>query len=323
MKIRSVVPPVALPGGVVRIELTGLKDPLKIKVTVGGVPADILGLSSTAVTIKVPPTNRKDGIVIHNHGKVQAELKVGHIIASELHPVASPVIDSLGNIYVTFSGSRGENVPVSVFVFYPDGSRHPFLADITNPTGMVIGPDDCLYVTSRHTSTVYRSTLDKQVEKYAEGLGLATGLAFDSTGNLLVGDRSGTVYKVSPERELSVFCELEPSVSAYHLAVDSQDRLYVTGPTLATQDFIYQISPQGEVEVFFKGLGRPQGIGFDLEGNLQVTASYRGKKGLYTFRNGKPEWTLSGPMLVGFVHDNSRKKLYLVDSENLYRIDLG
>ena len=322
MKIQAVIPSVALPGGVVRIELTGLEDPLKIKVMVGGVPADILGLSSSAVTIKVPPTDG-DGIVVHDHGEVQAELRVGHIIASELHPVASPVADSLGNVYVTFSGARGENVPVSVFVFYPDGSRHPFLTDITNPTGMVIGSDDCLYVTSRHTSTVYRSTFDKQVEKYAEGLGLATGLAFDSTGNLFVGDRSGTVYKVSPERELSVFCELEPSVSAYHLAVDSQDRLYVTGPTLATQDFIYRISPQGEVEVFFKGLGRPQGIGFDPEGNLQVTASYRGKKGLYTFRNANPEWTLSGPMLVGFVHDNLRKQLYLVDSENLYRIDLG
>ena len=186
---------------------------------------------------------------------------------------------------------------------------------------MVIGPDDCLYVTSRHTSAVYRSTFDKQVERYVDGVGLATGLVFDSQGNLLVGDRSGTIYKVSPEREVSVLCELEPSVSAYHLALGRDDSLYVTGPTLATQDCIYRISPKGEVEVFFKGLGRPQGIGFDAQGQLQVTASYRGKKGLYTLRDGIPEMTLSGPMLVGFVHDSRHKQLYLVDSENLYQID--
>ena len=145
--------------------------------------------------------------MVHSGSEVRAELKVGRILGSELHPVANPVLDSLGNLYVTFSGSRGEKAPVSIFVFYPDGSRHPFLADIINPTGIVIGPDDCLYITSRHNSTVYRSTLDKQVEKYSEGLGLATGLAFDSKGNLLVGDRSGTIYKVTPQRELSVFCE--------------------------------------------------------------------------------------------------------------------
>lgn len=320
MKINRVVPPAALPGGLVRVELSGLKEPSSVGVEVGGESAEILGASSTALTIRVPRATG-NGIVVRSERSAQADLKVGRLVASELHPVASPVVDSLGNVYVTFSGSRGEKVPVSIFVFYPDGSRHPFLADITNPTGMVIGSDDCLYITSRHSSTVYRSTFDKQVEKYADGLGLATGLVFDSQGNLLVGDRSGTVYKVSPRRDLSVLCELEPSVSAFHLALDQNDMLYVTGPTLATQDCIYKISPQGEVEVFFKGLGRPQGIGFDRQGRLQVTASYRGKKGLYRFIDGTPELTLSGPMLVGFAHDHQRGQTYLVDSENLYQIE--
>ena len=67
-------------------------------------------------------------------------------------------------------------MPFSVFVVSPDGTKEPFLAEITNPTGMAIGPDGCLYVSSRHTGAVYRSTFDKQVDKYVEGLGLATGL---------------------------------------------------------------------------------------------------------------------------------------------------
>lgn len=322
MQITAVKPSITLPGGTVRVELEGLQNPSEVRVEVGDVKAEISGASSTVLTVRIPP-RCGNGLVIHNHGEERIDLKVGRVVASELHPVANPVVDSMGNVYVTVSGTRGEKVPFSVFVVYADGSKHPFLADVVNPTGLAIGPDDCLYITSRHTGTVYRATFDKQIEKYVEGLGLATGLVFDSQENLLVGDRSGKIYKVTPKQEISVLCSLEPSVSAYHLAVAPDDTLFVTGPTLATQDSIYRVSTDGETEVFFKGLGRPQGLGFDPQGQLQVTASWQGRKGLYTLRNGIPELTVSGPMLVGFVYDNSTNSLYLVDSANLFRIELG
>lgn len=322
MKIKAVTPDMALPGGTVRVEVEGLQNPSGVEVEVGGIKADILGASSSIVTIKIPE-RCGDGLIVRNQKEQRIQLKVGRMVASELHPVGNPVLDSMGNVYVTYSGTRGEKVPFSVFVVYADGSKHPFLAEVINPTGLAIGLDDCLYITSRHTGTVYRSTFDKQVEKYVDGLGLATGLVFDSRGNLLVGDRSGKIYKVNPGKELSVLCELEPSVSAYHLAVAGDDTLFVTGPTLATQDCVYRISSKGEVEVFFKGLGRPQGLGFDPKGNLQVTASCRGKKGLYTFRNGAPELTVSGPMLVGFAYNKEGDVLYLVDNASLFRIELA
>ena len=312
----------ALPSGIVRVEVEQRGRKPAAGVDVGGVPAGLLGASPRALTIRIPE-DCESGIVVHNRGKAAADLKVGRVVASELHPVANPVVDSLGNVYVTYSGTRGEKVPFSVFVVSADGTREPFLAEITNPTGMAIGPDECLYVSSRHTGAVYRSTFDKQVEKYVEGLGLATGLAFDSQGNLFVGDRSGLIYQVSPDRELSVFCELEPSVSAYHLVVGPDDSLYVTGPTLATQDCIYRIDPKGIQEVFFKGLGRPQGLAFDPHGNLQVAATYRGRKGLFTLRDGTPELTVSGPMLVGLAYNQDGSLLYLVDSSQLYQIELN
>ncbi len=312
----------ALPSGIVRVEVEQRGRKPAAGVDVGGVPAGLLGASPRALTIRIPE-DCESGIVVHNRGKAAADLKVGRVVASKLHPVANPVVDSLGNVYVTYSGTRGEKVPFSVFVVSADGTREPFLAEITNPTGMAIGPDECLYVSSRHTGAVYRSTFDKQVEKYVEGLGLATGLAFDSQGNLFVGDRSGLIYQVSPDRELSVFCELEPSVSAYHLVVGPDDSLYVTGPTLATQDCIYRIDPKGRQEVFFKGLGRPQGLAFDPHGNLQVAASYRGRKGLFTLRDGTPELTVSGPMLVGLAYNQDGSLLYLVDSSQLYQIELN
>lgn len=312
----------ALPGGVVQVEVEGLGDVTSARAFLGEAPAELMGASSRTVTFWVPEGAR-DGVLIRSGtDEASAELKIGRVIASELHPVTNPVVDSFGNVYVTFSGTRGEKVPFSVFAIYGDESKQPFLTDITNPTAMAIGPDNCLYLTSRHTGAVYRSTFDKQVEKHIDGLGLATGLAFDSQGNMLVGDRSGTIYKVTPEKEISVLCGLEPSVSAYHLLMGPDDALYVTGPTLATQDSIYRILPDGTVSTFFKELGRPQGMAFDRDGNLVVAASYRGRKGIYTVRGGTPELTVSAPMLVGLAYSPNFSELYLVDSDKLYRIKL-
>src|SRR5918996_1588890 len=43
---------------------------------------------------------------------------------------------------------------------------------------------------------------------------------------------------------------------------------------------IWRINPEGEIDVFFKGLGLPQGLAFDSEGNLYVAASLRGRRGI-------------------------------------------
>jgi hypothetical protein len=320
MRIRATHHLQALPGGVVKFDIAGLGDVDGVTVEVGGAEADILASSTRFVTISVPQ-GEGDQVVLHSQaGECSTTLQVGEIIASELHPVANPVVDDSGNVFVTFSGTRGEKVPFSVFKVTPEGEKEPFLGDITNPTGLAIGPDDHLYISSRHSGTVYRSSFDKQVEKFVDGLGIASGIAFDSRGNLFVGDRSGIVYKVSPDGEVLMFCELEPSVSAYHLTVGPDDVLYVTGPTLATQDSVYRIGSDGTVGVFFKGFGRPQGLAFDPDGNLQVTGSYKGVKGVYTFKGGNPELTITAPMLVGLAYWYPQRTLYLVDSENLYRL---
>lgn len=312
----------ALPAGVVRIDMEGVASPVGVEVEIGGVRADLVGASGKHLLVKVPDA-AGDGILVRQEDQeAKAPLKVGRFVAGDFHAVSNPVVDDFGNVYVTYSGARGEKVAFSVFVVLPDGRREPFLTDITNPTGMVIGPDHCLYITSRHTGIAYRSTFDKQLEEYADGLGLATGVVFDSKGNLLVGDRTGVIHKVSPALEASVLCELEPSVSAYHLVVDRQDDVYVTGPTLSTQDVVYRVDPAGQVEIIFRGFGRPQGLAFSRTGNLQVAASYGGRKGIFSLENGEPQLTIAGPMLVGLAYSPDWKFLYMTDNSNLYRLEL-
>lgn len=322
MKIEAVKPRLALPGGVVRIEVDNLPEPDKVAVLVNDNLAEIMGASSRALSVRIPPAEGH-GFRIRNGLDVAGELIVARQISGTFNSVASPVVDSQGYLYVTNSGARGEKVPFGVFRVSPKGQIEPFLADILNPTALTIGADGCLYVSSRHLGVVYRSTFDKQVEKFADDLGVATGLVFDSAHNLIVGDRNGKIYRITPAGERSVLCSIEPSVSAYHLLIDAEDFCYLSGPTLSTQDSIYKISPKGDYEVFFRGFGRPQGMAFDTEGNLQVAASYKGRKGIFTIRDGKVEQTIAGPMLVGLCHDFLHHRLYLVDNSNLYCFDWG
>ena len=96
-------------------------------------------------------------------------------------------------------------------------------------------------------------------------------------------------------------------MAAYHIAYSLDDYLYVSGPTTSSFDSIHRISPTGEVEKFFTGLGRPQGIAFDIEGNLYVAASFRGRRGILRFTSARrtPELFVSGSGLVGLAFDYS------------------
>jgi sugar lactone lactonase YvrE len=157
-----------------------------------------------------------------------------------------------------------------------------------------------MYVSSRYDGAVYRVAADGSTSAFAEGMGVATGMAFDAEENLYVGDRSGTIFKINRDRQIFVFATLEPSVSAYHLAFGPGGDLYVTGPTTSSYDVVHRVNPQGEVATFYRGLGRPQGIAFDAAGNLYVAASLAGRRGIVKITpQAEASLAVAGAGLVG------------------------
>jgi sugar lactone lactonase YvrE len=63
---------------------------------------------------------------------------------------------------------------------------------------------------------------------------------------------------------------------------------------------VHRIDPQGTVHPFYRGLGRPQGLAFDVGGNLYVAASLSGKRGIVKITpDGKASLEVAGNGLVG------------------------
>lgn len=324
-RIDEVSPLAAIPGGEIQIRgrfLTGSERP---RVMLGNVPAPVVIGSDSFVIVRVPEGATANRLTVGNGGRSSAShpCEIGLQIAGNIHAVANPAVDSRGNIYTTFSGSRGQKTPVAVFRIDTNYNVRPFITDLMNATGLAFDREGALFVSSRHDGIVYRAESDGSLSVYVEGMGIATGIAFDPEGNLFVGDRSGTIFKISRDRQIYVFATLEPSISAYHLAFGPDEYLYVTGPTTSSNDVIYRISPAGETEVFYQGLGRPQGLAFDAEGRLYVSASMGGRKGIVRFEPGKPpELFLSGPGIAGLAFAPGGA-LIVATSGALYRFDLG
>ena len=158
------------------------------------------------------------------------------------------------------------------------------------------------------------------MEVFAEGMGVATGLAMDAKGNIYVGDRTGTIFKISPGPKIFVFATLEPSVAAYHLAASPDGNLFVTAPTTSSFDAVYRIDPDGNVTAWRRGFGRPQGIAFDAAGRLHLCASYRGQRGIFRLagRSGI-EQVVSGHGIVGLAFD-AGGSMVVATGDSVYRV---
>lgn len=326
----SVIPAWTIPGG--DIEIHGDRLPLGADgppyVIIGGEPARVRSASPHRIRVMVPSGSDDGGrlpIHIVPGGIDAGEILVARTIATGVHVVDSPAFDALGRLYVTESGSRGVRVPVPLFRVRVDGGRDPVAVELPNPTSLALGPDGALYVSSRFEGQVYRLTSDDRVELFASELGVPTGLAFGPDGWLYVGDRSGSIFRVSPDKRVETFATLPSSVAAFHLAFGPDRALYVTAPTLSSHDALYRISPDRLVDAIYQGFGRPQGLAFDSDGHLYVADALAGASGLYRLdpaaANPAPELLVSAPAIVGVACD-PRGGLVLASNDTVWHLDI-
>ena len=240
----SVRPLWAIEGGRVTLEGTGFPvDPGLPQVRIGPEPARLAHASPTALTVIVP-SDLEGGATAVRVDELPGEtayIEIGAPLVTGGHQVDNPAFDRHGNLYVTFSGSRGQQAPVSIFVVRPDGTREPFVADMPNPTSLAFDREGQLYVSSRFDGSVYRVEPDGRASLFASDLGVACGLAFGPDGLLYVGDRSGSILRVEDHGRARAFATLPASVAAFHLAFGPDDYLYVAAPTLGTRDTIHRV----------------------------------------------------------------------------------
>jgi SMP-30/Gluconolactonase/LRE-like region len=324
-RIDRIVPAAAIPGGEVVIYGSSFASRTGARPVVhfGEADGSLMLATDNRLIARVPDSANGGTVSVANaNGESQPHpIAVGMQIADNLHPVGNPAVDANGNIYVTFSGPRGQRVPVSLYKITANYNIKPFVTSLINPSGLAVDRAGNLFVSCRNDGTIHRVTPDGRTEQWIEGMGIATGIAFDREQNLYVGDRSGTIFKISPSREIFVFATLEPSMAAYHLAFHPSGDLYVTGPTTSSYDRVYRITTGGDVSVFYRGLGRPQGLAFDRDANLYVAASYGGRRGIARVTSdGQAEVILSGSGLVGLALQPSGRAI-LTTNGALYTLD--
>lgn len=310
-RVSEIRPRWAIEGG--RITIRGAGFPVDAPrlpvVRVGAHEARVVHASSTELGVLVP--SGLDGgptpVRLDEAPGETGIVEIGTLVAGELHLVDSPVFDRQGNLYVTYSGTRGQRVPASLFRIGPNQVRDALPAEILNPTSMAIDRTGRLYVSSRFEGTVYRLRPDGTAETFATDLGVPCGLAFGPDDQLYVGDRSGSILCITVDRQAHVLATLPASVVAYHLAYGPDACLYVTAPTLSPHDGVYRVTLDGRVSTVCLGFGRPQGLAFDDQGFLYVVEALAGASGIFRLSVDRPdppiEHVLAGVGLIGLAFD--------------------
>jgi len=329
-KIVNVDPAFAIAGGEIVIDCVGFdtSDVSRCSVLIGDASAQIVALGPRRVLAVVPeitPGRVEVRLSSGDQLSAPATLTVAKKLAGDLHPVANPAYDpDDGALFVTRSGSRGEELPVTLFRIDLSGDVSEYSGDISNPTGIAFSPDGQMFVSSRLEGVVYKMTPFREAVAFARNLGVATGIAFDHHGLMHVGDRTGTIFKVNGIGEERAWTQIEPSVSAFHLAFGPDGALYVTGPTVTSFDCVWRIDPDGNTDIFYKGLGRPQGLAFDRDGNLYVAAAFRGRRGIVRIApdGADAKLVVAGVNLIGLAF-SAAGEMAVVSIDSVFNLPAG
>jgi hypothetical protein len=333
-QVTRVDPAAGIAGGEVAVEYQGVatEELQRLSIQFAGETAHVVAQGNGRALVLVPELVSHGEIEValaaddgSEVGSGRARFTIGEKLVGDLHPVANPAFDPAdGALFVTRSGSRGEHVPISIFRIDREGTIEEFSGDVMNPTSIAFDRTGRMFVTSRFDGSVNRITPLREVVAFAGDLDIATGLAFNRAGEMFVGDRTGTIYRVNEIGEARAWARHEPSVSAYHLAFGPDDFLYVTGPTVSSFDSVTRFDEDGNGTSFYRGLGRPQGLAFDRDGNLYVAASLRGRRGIVRI---SPDGTAAELLVAGMngvgLAFGPEGEMAVATNEAVYRLPLG
>ena len=329
--ILSIKPPFAIPGAEIIVECEGFELDLAADcgVFANNVHCRTVAASHERVIARLPEDIEGGTVQVTLRSgseiSVPKPIVVGKMLADDMHMVANPAVDPADDsIILTRSGSRGQQLPVTLYRLEADGYLDEFPEPILNPTSVAFGRDGELFVTNRAQGEVYSVDRSGSTSIFASGLGIASGLAVDKTGVMFVGDRTGTIFRVHDFADVETFAVVEPSVAAHHLAFSPSGDLYLTAPGFASKDGIYLITPDGGVTTFHRGLGRPQGMAFDISGDMYVAACHSGRHGVVKIKadGSSSEHLVSGDNIVGLCFTR-KGEMIVAASDIIYSIPCG
>src|SRR3972149_3493745 len=110
IKILDVQPTAAVPGGNLFIRWAGreLQPFRRPQVRFGGIPAHLVTVSRDLIVAQVPleAAIGEMTLSVDRDESLSVDVEIASVLAANLHPVASPAVDSEGNVYTTLSGRR-------------------------------------------------------------------------------------------------------------------------------------------------------------------------------------------------------------------------
>jgi hypothetical protein len=192
-----------------------------------------------------------------------AELRVGGLEGPE-----GLSFDSLGNLYVGSTTGRITRVT-------PDGTRSIFAETGRSLAGLAAGPQDEIFAAAFNTGEVLAVSQDGVVRVATFGLDGPNGIVFDEQQRALVsaiglgGDPQ--VVIIQPDTTYQTLTALIPSPNG--MAFGPDGLLYVAD-TFMNRIVRLELDRFGQgataPEVYASGVGLPDGIAFDEQGNLYV-----------------------------------------------------
>ena len=146
---------------------------------------------------------------------------------------------------------------------------------------------------------------------FASGLGLPTGIAFDTAGNLFISELSHRrIMKASPSGAVSVFAA-SGLLQAVCIAFDRAGNLYAADQGDAT---IVKFTPNGVRSVFARaGVGWVTGMAFDAADNLYTANSEDGTIVKFTPSGGRSVFAYTGAPFMGGLAFDSAGNLFLAE----------